>query len=220
MGNFIFIDESGDPGKPYKKDKKGRKVATGASIYYILSAVCVDSKNLFLAEREITKMKDKYGFKSEIKSNIIPLSLYKDLLRIINRLNIHIFYRVINKKTYKGVFAVAGKKKLNNIFDDYNIYKLVKYAVKMCSFQNTDVVIDRAERRLHKGSFDNFNNYLKTRINTKTLEKVKYVTHTDSEYVYVVQLADLVSGALKDYATGKNKSLKKVIDKKLLKKIY
>ena len=35
-----------------------------------------------------------------------------------------------------------------------------------------------------------------------------------------MQLSDLVSGAIKEYFTGKNKDLKKVIDKKYLYKIY
>jgi len=37
-----------------------------------------------------------------------------------------------------------------------------------------------------------------------------------SEYVNAMQLSDLVSGAIKDYFTGKNKNLKKTIDKKYL----
>jgi len=45
--NYIFVDESGDPGKPYKIDDNGDNVLTGASLYYILSAVCLDSKNYF-----------------------------------------------------------------------------------------------------------------------------------------------------------------------------
>ena len=50
--NYIFIDESGDPGKPYKTDEAGLKVPTGASLYYILSAICLDSQKLFALEKE------------------------------------------------------------------------------------------------------------------------------------------------------------------------
>jgi len=35
-----------------------------------------------------------------------------------------------------------------------------------------------------------------------------------------MQMSDLVSGALKDYVTGKNKGLKKVIAKKFLHKVW
>jgi len=40
--NYIFVDESGDPGKPYKIDNFGNRTPTGASLYYILSAVCFE----------------------------------------------------------------------------------------------------------------------------------------------------------------------------------
>ena len=70
------------------------------------------------------------------------------------------------------------------------------------------------------GKFDNFNNYLIKKINTKTIRKVSFVTHASSEYVYILQMSDLISGAIKDFFTKKNPELKKVIDKKLLYKIW
>ena len=220
MANFIFIDESGDPGKPFVKTDGGKKMPTGASLFYILSAVCLDSKQLFALENNIIQIKNKYNYRNELKSTNIPLGLYKDILDLINKLEIQVYYRIIDKIKYKGQFAIAGDKKLHNIFDEYNLVKLTDFAVKKSGFEKTEIVIDRAERRLLDGKFDNFNDYLKNKINTKTLEKVKYVTHVDSEYVNAMQLSDLISGALKDYFTGKNKELKGIIDKKYLYKIY
>ncbi|TRZ77319.1 DUF3800 domain-containing protein [bacterium] len=218
--NYIFVDESGDPGKPFTTDSKGNKTATGASLFYILSAVCVDSKKLFVLENKIVEAKLKYGFRSELKSTIIPLSLYKDLLKIINDLKIKIFYRLVDKKTYKGKFAVNGDKKLHNIFDEYNLAKVVAFAIKKCEFNNVEVVIDRAERRLLNGKFDNFNDYLKKKVNTKTIKRINYVTHVNSEYVNAMQISDLVSGAIKDYFTKKNIELRKIIKKSFLYKVY
>jgi len=43
--NYIFVDESGDPGKPYKI-VDGQKVATGASKFYIVTALSVTSSEL------------------------------------------------------------------------------------------------------------------------------------------------------------------------------
>lgn len=71
---YIFIDESGDPGKPYTSDTKGNKLPTGASLFYILSAVCLNSAKLFALENGIMEIRNKFGFKSEIKSTIIPLT--------------------------------------------------------------------------------------------------------------------------------------------------
>jgi hypothetical protein len=139
--HYIFIDESGDPGKPFEIDENGNKIPTGASLFYILTAVCLDSQKLFALENGIMEIRNKFGFRSEIKSTI-------------------------------------------------------------------------------KGEFDNFNKYLLQRVNTKTIKRIKHITHVNSEYVNAMQLSDLVSGAIKDYFTGKNKDLRKIIDKKYLYKIY
>lgn len=218
--HYIFIDESGDPGKPFTLDTEGNKVPTGSSLYYILSAICLDSKKLFALENGIMEIRNKFGFKSEIKSTIIPLTMYAELLGLVNQLHIPIYYRLIDKAKYKGKFAVSGHEKLHNIFDDYNLSKVVLFAAKACSSLGLEVVIDRADRRMYKGEFDHFNEYLFDRVNTKTIERIKYITHVDSEYVNVMQLSDLVSGAIKDYFTGKNKDLRAIINKKYLYKIY
>lgn len=218
--NYIFVDESGDPGKPYNVNEKGEKVFTGASLFYILSAICIDSQKLFAVENEIMKVKSKYGYRSELKSQNIPLELYKDLLDIVNQLEIKIYYRLINKLKYKGIFAVDGKKKLHNVFDEYNLAKLVSFAIKKCGFDKAEVIIDRADRRLLDGRFDNFNNYLINKVNTKTIKRIDFITHVNSEYVNVMQMSDLISGALKDNFTGKNKELKRIINKKFLIKVW
>mgnify|MGYP000919610873 CR=1 FL=1 len=219
--HYIFVDESGDPGKPFAVDTAGNKIPTGASLFYILSAVYLDSKKLFALEHEIMTIRQKYGFRSELKSTTVPLPMYADLLAIINNLAIPVYYRLVDKRTYKGKFAVSGHTKLHNIFDDYNLSKLVLFATKKQNLLNAEVVIDRADRRMYNGDyFSAFDEYLFDRVNTKTIKRIKHITHVDSEYVNAMQLSDLVSGAIKDYFTGKNKSLKKVIDKKCLYKIW
>lgn len=79
---------------------------------------------------------------------------------------------------------------------------------------------DRADRRMFKGEFDHFNEYLFERVNTKTIQRIKHITHVNSEYVNAMQMSDLISGALKDYFTGKNKDLRNVIEKRFLYKIW
>ena len=218
--NFVFVDESGDSGKPYEIDSAGNKIPTGASLFYILSAVRLDSPKLFSLESKIMEIKNKYQYRGEIKAQNIPLKLYRDLLNIINELQIKIYYRLIDKTKYKGVFAVDGKKNLHNVFDEYNLAKLVSFAIKMCGFDKAEIVIDRADRRLLDGKFDNFNNYLMKKVNTKTITRVEFITHVNSEYVNAMQISDLISGALKDFMSGKNKDLKMVINRRFLIKIY
>ncbi len=189
-------------------------------MFYILSAVCVDAKKLFVAENRILEIRQKYKYKSEIKSTTIPIKMYEDLLEVINELELSIFYRLIDKTKYKGKFAVKGNRKLHNVFDEYNLAKVCKIAIKKNDLMGVDVVIDRADRRLLDGNFESFNSYLKNKINTKTLRKIEFVTHVDSEYVNIMQLSDLVSGAIKDNFTGKNKDLKEIIIKRYLYKVF
>jgi hypothetical protein len=217
--NYIFVDESGDPGKPFIEKSDGSKISTGASLYYILSAICIDSTQLFLLENKIVEIKNKFNYKKEIKSTLVSLPLYKDLLNIINKLNIKIYYRLVDKTKYKGKFAAPGRKN-HNVFDEYNLVKLVNLATRKSNFINTEVVIDRADRRLLDGKFENCDNYLKKRVNTKTITRIKHIVHVNSEYVNVMQISDIVSGALKDYFTKRNVDLKKVINKNLLIKIF
>lgn len=219
--HYIFVDESGDPGKPYTTDASGQKIPTGSSLFYILTAVYLDSAKLFALEHEILNIRQKYGFRGEIKSTIIPLPMYADLLGVINKLSIPICYRLVDKKTYKGKFAVNGHTKLHNIFDDYNLSKLVLFTTKKQNLLEAEVIIDRADRRMYKGDyFKSFDKYLFGRVNTKTIKRIKHITHVNSEYVNAMQLSDLVSGAIKDHFTGKNKALKQVINKKFLYKIW
>ena len=217
--NYIFVDESGDPGKPFKR-VNGKKTPTGSSLFYTVAALPITSEELFLAEQQVIKVKHKYKFKKEIKSTIIPLPMYRDLLKVLTKLNIKTYYRCINKETYKGTFAVDGNKKLHNVFDEYNLVKTVYFAAKEKNLTNAEVIIDRAERRLLNGNFANFNKYLFKKLNTKTIQRVKFVTHANSEYVFLMQMSDLVCGVIKDSVTGKNKRLKSLIRKDLLRKIW
>ena len=219
--HYIFVDESGDPGKPFEADADGNKIRTGASLFYILTAIYLDSIKLFALENEIMEIRQKYGFRSEIKSTIIPLEMYKDLLEIINKIGVPIYYRLIDKTRYKGKFAISGHVKLHNIFDDYNLSKVVLFTTQKQNLIESEVVIDRADRRMYDGDyFNSFDEYLFKKVNTKTITRIKHITHVNSEYVNAMQLSDLVSGAIKDYFTGKNKDLRKVIDKKYLYKIW
>ena len=217
---YLFIDESGDPGKPFATDAAGNKIPTGASLFYILAAVHLDSVSLFALENRMMEVKAAYGYRSELKSENIPLALYVDLLKLVNELEIKTFFRLVDKRIYKGKFAIDGNKKLHNVFDEYNLAKVVSFAVKECTPERVEVIVDRADRRLLDGAFDNINDYIKSKVNTKTLLRVEHITHVSSEYVNAMQLSDLICGAIRDHFTGRNKDLKKIIDRKYLHKIW
>ena len=129
IDNYIFIDESGDPGLAFVPDENGVKQPTGASLFYIISAICLDLQTLFLLEHRMMELKSAAGYKKEIKSNEISLGLYERLLDLLNELDIKTYYRLVDKKTHKGVFKVDGKPRLHNIFDEYNLAKTVWFAI-------------------------------------------------------------------------------------------
>lgn len=219
VDNFLFVDESGDPGKPFHVDENGRSVPTGASLYYILAALCVSPKKLHELEHRVAEVKSSFGYKKEIKTNDVSLKLYDALLGVLNEVGVVTYYRLVDKAAYKGVFAVPGRKNLHNIFDEYNLVKVVSTAIKDCSLTNTEVIIDRADRRLLDKTFDNFDKYLKSKVNTRTLTRVEHITHVSSEYVHAMQMSDLVCGAIKESFTGRNKELIQKIDKRLLVRV-
>jgi hypothetical protein len=217
--SYIFIDESGDPGKLFRIDDGGTKVPTGASRYYILTALCIQSTQLFVLEDRIVETKSHFGFKEEIKSNRISPELQMALLKLLDDFKVRTYFRLIDKTTYKGTFAVDGNNKLKNIFDEYNIAKLVSRAVMSENMSDLEIIVDRADRRLFNGKFDRFNGYITEKINKGHIKRAKYVTHVDSQYVNVMQMSDLVSGAIKDDVINKNKELIKSLSQELLVRV-
>lgn len=218
--NFIFVDEAGDPGQPYLIEADGTKQATGASKFYIITAICLDEKKLFLLEQRMMEVKNTFGYKKEIKTDDISLPLYEALLKIINELGIQIYYRLIDKEIYKGQFKVAGIPKLHNVFDEFNVARTVAFAVVECGMIDVDVVIDRTDRRLLDGKYDSFNTYLISKvrkiIGEEETSHIRHITHVDSKYVNSMQMSDIVGGALRYDFTKKNENLLKIIDAKNL----
>ncbi len=211
--NYIFVDEAGDPGPFLSIDPlTGIKTPTGASPFYIVSALCVGAKNLFLLEQRIMEVKNSFGYRKEIKSNEVSLGLYAALLDLTNELNLTTYYRLIDKNTYQGVFKIDGKPLLHNVFDEYNVAKAVAFAIAHHSLTDVEVVIDRTDRRLLAGKFDSFNKYLEKKV-YKYIGKntVNHITHVNSQYVNAMQMSDIISGAIRDDFTQKNTSLIKVI---------
>jgi hypothetical protein len=217
---FIFVDEAGDPGRPFTVDAQGKKIATGSSAFYIISALCLDEKKMFLIEHQMTEVKTKFGYKKEIKSNEISLGLYKELLEILDALDIQTYFRLVDKSMYRGTFQVDGIPKLHNVFDEYNVARAVAFAIMECGFTDIDVVIDRTDRRMLDGKFDAFNDYLigkvKKYVGAEEASRIHHVTHVDSKYVNAMQMSDIIGGAIRDNFTKKNTDLLGFINPKNL----
>src|SRR3989338_9070973 len=127
------------------------RITTGASAFYIITAICLDEKKLFLLEHQMMEAKNAAGYKKEIKSNEISLRLYGELLKIVNTLDIKTYYRLIDKSVYKGKFKVDGIPALHNVFDEYHVARAVAFAMAESNMKDVDIVIDRTDRRLLDG---------------------------------------------------------------------
>ncbi len=225
VDHLIFVDESGDPGAPFIFGENGEKIPTGTTRFYILSALCLSEQKLFQMEHKMMEMKAKFGYTKEIKSNYISLALYKELLKILNELEIKTYYRLIDKDIYKGIYKVDGNPKLNNVFDEYNLVKAVSFAIEQDDLDSVEVFIDRTDRRLFDGKFDSFDNYLIKKVRKqigdkdKDRSRISHIVHINSIYVNAMQMSDLIGGAIRDNFTKKNTELIKVIDTKHLIKI-
>ncbi len=229
MGCYLFVDESGDPGEPFRSDLKGNlildnrdnKIPTGASNYYIISALCVDRIQLHKLEHDILETKNKFSYRSEIKSSIIPLTLYEVLLKLLEKNYLEVYYRCIDKKQYRGTFATKdknSKRYFHNVFDTYNTAKVITRCCLDNKLLNCEIVINRADRRSFKPlyNFEDFNNYIRNKVNTSVKRRVHHIIHADSEYVLSLQYTDLISGAIRDSFTKKNLKLKEIIKKNLV----
>src|SRR3989344_4171675 len=197
--NYIFVDEAGDPGPLFTIDSvTNKKEETGASSFYIITALCVSVEKLYLLEHRMMEVKNTFGYKKEIKSNEISLPLYKNLLDVVNELDIKTYFRLIDKSIYQGAFKVHGKPILHNVFDEFNVVRAVAFAIRDCDIRNVD----------------SFNAYLEKKV-SKLCDgdnhRVSHVTHVNSEYVNAMQMSDIISGAIRDDFTKKNKELMKVI---------
>lgn len=167
--------------------------------------------------QDIVEIKAKYNFEGEVKSTTVPTNLYQDILSLIAAHGLTVYYRCIDKERYAGVFGGSHSAyDIGNLFDSYNTVKVVLRSLLREKIENCEVVLDRAERRAINGTnFDGFNDYLKDKINNDGIKVVHHVSHIDSQYVPMLQLADLVSGAIKDTFTQRDVSLKKIIKKNL-----
>jgi len=187
--NFIFIDETGDPG-PRGSD------------YYACCVlhVCADNfKHLYSVMCVYRFVLDYYR---ELKSFKIKDSKLKKLNRLLYKKRRYFRCSVayLDKKQYRGPYLHStGKYKSNpNLFRKY-IYRqtLDLHFAKYSLYSNkVEVVIDRAS--LNEGELENLLTYLRKFC---LIPRIDYLTSVDSRYVDLVQLADLICGQYKTDGT-------------------
>jgi len=186
---LVFIDESGDP---------GLKIERGSSRYFTVGLVAFEDndealacdKRIDLLRRELRLLQD-YEFHFHSNSNRVREAFFRAVLPY------QFFYYgiVINKK---NLFGKGFKNKES--FYKYATGLLFENAKE--KLERAIIVIDESGRELFKYQLAS---YLRKKLNSLNRHRIYKVKMQDSKRNNLLQLVDMISGAV-------NKSLNK--DKK------
>ena len=198
---LIFMDESGDT---------GFKLKTASSRYFVLTIVIFDSFEA--AEKANEAVKDlhtelKFSEKKEFKFSTGTSNKFKEVF--LKKMSRHDFrYRsiVIDK-------ALLAKREPKNPED--NLYMLVTdqlFLRAKDSIKNASLFVDRTAQS--KTFIRKFNTYLRRKLNTDMRKLIRQIRHKDSKNNNLLQLADMVCGAIYRKYNRKDDKYYKMIKKR------
>jgi len=196
---LIFIDESGDP---------GFKLAKGSTSHFVIVMVIFDSNSD--AESAAEVIRQAY-FELRVKPEF-KFSKSKDSVKD------EFFTRIKNCK-FRVRALVVDKQKIYSKNLRENDERFYNYFIKLLidchdlTLNNANIKIDGSGDREFKREL---NRYLRAQINQNLTFKIKFV---DSHNDYLIQLADMVAGAIaRSYpnsARQKNDSWRASLGKKI-----
>lgn len=177
---LVFIDESGDTG--LKLDK-------GSSRYFVITVLFFeDDDEALKCDEAISKLRNDTGLKSEFEFHFCDAS----------RKNRNNFLNETGKFNYFYVTVVIDKKEFKDKDADgkENFYK---YACGLV-LEHSKPYLDNAKVILDGSGSKNFRlqlaAYLRKKINDGKSTKIKKVKIQDSKKNNLIQLADMVCGAV------------------------
>ncbi|OGJ64157.1 hypothetical protein A3C37_04015 [Candidatus Peribacteria bacterium RIFCSPHIGHO2_02_FULL_53_20] len=187
--DFLFIDESGDPGT--------------FSLYYILGLLHVTDLSLKELNLHLGAMRYFGNIRREMKSGRLSKEQKGRLTAILSAVNDQCFIRAsaiyIAKKDYKGVYLEdkLGYPQSSNKFKNLMLRRLLEVHFNHGKPQSDEVelVIDRFQ--LSEPLEQQMRNYLRVDKH-KILPAFIHITQADSRYVELLQIADWISGAVKE----------------------
>lgn len=186
---YIFIDESGDPG--FKLEK-------GSSEYFVIA--CIIFKDKLEMERTAFLIKDlrrNLGFSDNVE---FKFSQSKNEVKIN-------FLTQINKTDWSVVALIINKRKIyshklksdKNKFYNFLIKNLLKYNEII---SNAKINIDGSGDREFKRSFKTYLNKELNIVGNKKFTDFKFV---DSKKDVLIQMSDMVCGSIRKYYETNNK---------------
>lgn len=176
---FHFIDESGDPGQ-YSRKKRG------STWYYILGDLVVSPEQIRSLRQKLGSIRYLFDYDAELKSHKASPRLQEKILGMLRDLDCQFFVKIVDKRKQE---AKNQEQFLREVY-----LSLLRGA---CRGEANEIVIDQTDKILAI----NLREYLLEELE----QKVNYVTLVNSEYVDMLQIADLVTGAFKEFRVDKKR---------------
>lgn len=189
---MIFIDESGDSGfKP------------GSSSYFVLTMIITNDKDILLIDNAIESIKKKYHiYPNEYKFSKTSDFHKQNFFMEISKLSFTAYAIVVNKKLVYSTELRKNSKKFYNFF--------LKQLLQHSPIENkTKIRIDKSSSKIFQRELMS---YIRQQLNSLSLN-IKFL---DSKSANLIQLADMVSGAIcRKYTHQEKKQLLPFISKKI-----
>jgi hypothetical protein len=187
--DFLFIDESGDPGT--------------YSPYYILGLLHITDVSLKDLNLHLGAMRYFGSVKREIKSSRVTREQREQLLRILRDAHDHTFVRAsaiyLTKSKYQGIYLTDRPDQ--NIdpgrFQNLMMRRLLEHHFSIFTPQSQEVelIVDRFfTSELIEGRMRRYLRHDKH----GRLPHFLHITQADSRYVELLQVADWIAGAVKE----------------------
>ncbi|MEF3692138.1 MAG: DUF3800 domain-containing protein [Candidatus Moraniibacteriota bacterium] len=188
--DFIFLDESGDPGN--------------FTDYYITGLIHVTDLSLKKLNIHLGALRYFGGVRNELKSTSLN-QLQKEHLLDVLKISMHDgnFVKAsavfVNKKNYKGNYLEDNElyKKDPIKFRHFVLRRLLEFHFSKEKAQSREIelVVDRFHSDESKEQ--QLRNYLRD-IRITTLPEFIHIIQADSRYVEMLQIADWISGSVKE----------------------
>lgn len=210
MNQLVYIDESGDA---------GFKIPKGSTPVFVIVLVIFDDpidaeETALIIKKYRRKLRksDLFEFKFNKSSRELRIGFFEEIKNCKFRIRTIVF----NKNVLYSEALRSSKDK----FYSYAVKEVLKNNNKTIS--NAKIYIDGLGERTFKKSL---NVYLRQNLNTKNQNILSHIKFVDSKKNVLIQLADMVAGAIRrshdhsneDYSVYKQKIKKKIEDEWVFK---
>jgi len=195
---LVFIDDSGDPG--FKLHKGSSKIFVIALIIFE-DELEAEKTSLSIKElRRKLKVSDKYEF----KFNKTNRKFRNNFFKTVNNFKFRIRAIVVKKEI---IYSPHLKNYIENFYN-YVIMQVLKH--NGGKIKNAKLKFDKRGERVLRNQL---RTYLSRELDNKNRKVFKDLKFVDSRQNTLVQLADMVAGAIFSSFSGKDKSYFEILKK-------